>query len=82
MFLVAPPPPPPPPSPPPPPHVNVCIGYNFVINTPITFIFAIAIEVPDYKNPLNFVTNRKNKMASGGHSLTVSQIQRSISYLA
>ena len=27
----------------------------------------IAIEVPDYKNPMIFVINRKNKMASGGH---------------
>ena len=56
MFLVA-----------PPPHANACTGHNFVTNTPIKFIFAIAIEVPDYKNPMIFVINRKNKMASGGH---------------
>ena len=60
MVLVA------PPSPPP-PHANACTGHNFVTNTPIKFIFAIAIEVPDYKNPMIFVINRKNKMASGGH---------------
>ena len=47
MFLVA------PPSPTP-PHANACIGHNFVTNTPIKFIFAIAIEVPDYKNPMIF----------------------------
>ena len=64
MFLVA------TPSPPsPPPHANACTGHNFVTNTPIKFIFAIAIEVPDYKNPMIFVINRKNKMASGGHFL-------------
>ena len=40
MFLVA----------PPPPHANVCTDHNFVTNTSIKFIFAIAIEVPDYKN--------------------------------
>ena len=34
---------------------------------PIKFIFAIAIEVPDYKNPMICGINRKNKMASGGH---------------
>ena len=39
MFLVA-----------PPPHANTCTGHNFVTNTPIKFIFAVAIEVPDYKN--------------------------------
>ena len=55
MFLVA------PPSPPP-PHANACTGHNFVTNTPIKFIFAIAIEVPDYKNPMMFVINRKNKI--------------------
>ena len=59
MFLIAP--------PSPPPHANACTGHNFVTNTPIKFIFAIAIEVPDYKNPMIFVINRKNKMASGGH---------------
>ena len=56
MFLVA-----------PPPHANACTGHNFVTNTPIKFIFAMAIEVPDYKNPMIFGINRKNKMASGGH---------------
>ena len=61
MFLVA-----PPPSPPP-PHANACTGHNFVTNTPFKFIFAIAIEVPDYNNPMIFGINRKNKMASGGH---------------
>ena len=50
MFLVA---PPSPPSPPP-PHANACAGHNFVTNTPIKFIFAIAIEVPDYKKPYDF----------------------------
>ena len=54
MFLVA----------PPPPHANACAGHNFVTNTPIKCIFAIAIEVPDYKNPMIFGINRKNKMAS------------------
>ena len=49
MFVVA------------PPHANACTGHNFVTNTPIKFIFAIAIEVPDYKNPMIFVINRKNK---------------------
>ena len=58
MFLV---------PPPPPPHANACTGHNFVTNTPIKFIFAIAIEVPDYKNLMIFGINRKNKMASGGH---------------
>ena len=53
MFLVA------PPSPPsPPPHANACTGHNFVTNTPIKFI---AIEVPDYKNPMIFGINRKAK---------------------
>ena len=64
MFLVA---LPPPPSPPLPHAANACTGHNFVTNTPIKFIFVIAIEVPDYKNPMIFVINRKNKMASGGH---------------
>ena len=59
MFLVAP--------SPPPPHANACTGHNFVTNTPIKFLFAIAIEIPDYKNPMIFGINRKNKMASGGH---------------
>ena len=73
MLLVAPspppaPPPPPSPSPPAPsPHANACTGHNFVTNTPIKFIFDIAIEVPDYKNPMIFGINRNNKMASGGH---------------
>ena len=60
MFLV--PPPPPPPSPPPslPPHANACTGHYFVTNAPIKFIFAIAIEVPDYKNLMIFGINRKN----------------------
>ena len=62
MFLVAPPPPPPPPL-----HANACTGHNFVTNTPIKFIFAIAIEVPDYKNLMIFGINQKNKMVSGGH---------------
>ena len=44
MFLVA----------SPPPHANACTGHNFVTNTPIKFIFAIAIEIPDYKNPIIF----------------------------
>ena len=57
LFLVA----------PPPPHANACTGHDFVTNTPIKFIFAIAIEVPDYKNRKIFGINRKNKMASGGH---------------
>ena len=60
MILVA-----QPPSPP--PHANACTGHNFVTKTPIKFIFAIAIEVPDYKNLMIFGINRKNKMASGGH---------------
>ena len=58
MFLVAPPPSRPPP---PPPHANACTGHNFVRNTPIKFIFAIAIEVPDYKNRMIFGINRKTK---------------------
>ena len=66
MFLVAPPSPPPPP---PPPHDNACTGHNFVTNTPIKFLFAIAIEIPDYKNPIIFGINWKNKMASGDHSV-------------
>ena len=63
MGLVAPPPPPPssPPSPPPPPHANACTGHNFVTNTPIKFIFAIAIEVPDYKNPMILSSIGKTK---------------------
>ena len=38
------------------PHDNACIrtGHNFATNTAIKFIFAIAIEVPDYKNPMIF----------------------------
>ena len=51
MFLVA--------APSPPPHANACAGHNFVTNTPIQFIFAIAIEVPDYKNPMIFVGKTK-----------------------
>ena len=43
MFLVA-------PAPSPSPHANSCTGHNFVTNAPIKFVFAIAIEVPDYKN--------------------------------
>ena len=95
MFLVAPPSPPSPspPLPPPPPHANACTGHNFVTNTPIKFIFAIAIKIQDYKNPMIFVINRKNKMASWRPfcikmlkklvaSLIVSQIYRSTSYLA
>ena len=35
--------------------------HNFVTNTPIKFIF-IAIEIPDYKNPMIFGINRKNKV--------------------
>ena len=31
---------------------NACTGHNFVTNTPIKLIFAIDIEVPDYKNPM------------------------------
>ena len=48
MFLVA------LPSPPPPPHANgnAYTGHNFITNKPIIFTFAIAIEVPDYKNPM------------------------------
>ena len=46
MFLVAP--------PSPPPHANACTGHNFVTNTPIKFIFAIGIEVSEYKNPMIF----------------------------
>ena len=57
MFLVA----------SPPPHANACTGHNFVTNTPIKFIFAIAIEVPDYKDLMIFGINRKNNMASGGN---------------
>ena len=64
MFLVV-----PPPLSPPPPHVNAnaCTGHNFVTNTSIKLIFAIAIEVPDYKNSMIVGINRENKMASGGH---------------
>ena len=51
----------------PPPHTNACTGHNFVKNTPIKFIFALAIELPDYKNLMIFGINLKNKMASGGH---------------
>ena len=51
------------------------------------------VKIPDYKNPMIFVINRKNKMASWWPfcikmlkklvaSLTVSQIHRSTSYLA
>ena len=65
MLLVPPPFPPSPPSPA--THANACTGHNFVTNTPIKFIFTIAIEVPDYKNLMIFGINRKNKMASGGH---------------
>ena len=43
------------------------IMFLVVTNTPFKFIFAIAIEVPDYKNPMIFGINRKNKIASGGH---------------
>ena len=64
MFLVG---PPPSPSSLSPPHTNTYTNHNFVKNTPIKFIFAIAIEVPDYKNPMIFGINRKNQMASGGH---------------
>ena len=64
MFFVA---PPSPPSPPPAPHANTCTGHNFVTNTPIKCIFAIAIEIPNYKNLMIFGITRKNKMASGGH---------------
>ena len=92
MFLVVP--------PSPPPHANACTGHNFVTNTPIKFIFAIAInmiKVPDYKNPMIFGINRKNKMASGIHIvkkllkklvvslnfvIPVRYIHRSTSYLA
>ena len=59
MFLVAP--------TSPPPHANACTGHNFVTNAPIQFIFAIAIEVLDYKKLMIFGINQKNKMASGGH---------------
>ena len=38
-----------------------------ITKSPIKFLFAIAIELTDYKNPKNFGINRKNKMASGGH---------------
>ena len=46
---------------PPPAHANACTGHNFVTNTPIKFIFAIAIEVPDYKNLLIFGINREKQ---------------------
>ena len=49
MFLVA------------PPHANACTGHNFVTNTPIKFIFAIAIADPDYKNPMIFASIGKTK---------------------
>ena len=47
MFLVA------------PPHANACTGHNFVTNAPIKFIFAIAIEVSDYKDLMIFGINQK-----------------------
>ena len=59
MFLVAP--------PSPPPHANACTSHNFVRKTPIKFIFAIAIEDPDYKNPMIKSDFRLSKMAVGGH---------------
>ena len=31
-------------APPPPPHANACTGHNFVTDTPIKFIFAIAMD--------------------------------------
>ena len=43
------------------PHAKACTGHNCVTNTPIKFIFAIAIEVPDYKNPMIFGINRKKQ---------------------
>ena len=50
MFLAM------PPSPPTPtPNANAYTGHNFVTNTPINSIFAIAIEVPDYNNPMIFL---------------------------
>ena len=42
----------PPPSPQ--PHANACTGHNFVTNTPIKFIFAIAIDVPEPYAPYDF----------------------------
>ena len=39
-------------------HANTCTDHNCVTNTPIKFILAIAIEVPDYKcNELRGETN-------------------------
>ena len=49
------------------PTLVQAITLSQIGHTPIKFIFAIAIEVPDYKNPMIFGINRKNKMASGGH---------------
>ena len=47
----------------PPPHANACTGHNFVTNTPIKFIFARAIEGPDYKNLMIFVISREIKQS-------------------
>ena len=57
---------PPPPSPPP-PHANACTDHNFVTNTPIKLIFAIAIGSQITRTLLFLASIGKNKMASGGH---------------
>ena len=49
------------------PTLVQAITLSQITNTPIKFIFAIAIEVADYKNLMIFGINRKSKMASGGH---------------
>ena len=72
------------------PHAKACTGHNFGTNTPIKFIIAIAIEVPEpydfchqseKQNGLwrPFCIKMLKKLVA---SLTVSQIHRSTSYLA
>ena len=51
-----------------PPHANACTGHNFVTNTPIKFIFTIAIEVPVYKIESDV---RSSKMAASGHFVKI-----------
>ena len=70
MFLV-----------PPPPHANACIGHNFVTNTPIKLLFAIAIEVPDYKNLMIFGINWKNKMAQKARGVSNCVIYSPINFI-
>ena len=46
---------------------KACGISNCVTNSPINFIFGIAIDNTKWKNPIVSGANRTSKMAAGGH---------------